>query len=271
MMERAAAAVALPKPMGDRAGEGPVDFSPFGDRCRLEDPAAFTTTLLAIASHDLRQPLQVIVGTTELLLKRLRGRREQELLARTRRASTQLAAKLDLLVEALHLQEDGGGNAAAPVRLDLILDELADEFAEAARGKGIRLRIVPRNESVLSHTVLLGGMLRNLISNAINYTPSGGRVLVACRRRGTSISIQVRDSGAGIPAYQLANIFKAFHRLDPARSDGLGLGLFIVKRAADVLGHDIDVRSVVGRGSCFAIVAKTAPFERPLPSHSEEA
>jgi signal transduction histidine kinase len=252
---------------GERAGEVSVETAPRGDEDRLEDRAAFTTALLAMAGHDLRQPLQVIIGAIELLLQLLDGQRAQELLARAQHASTQLTYKLNLLVDALHLQEGNGDTAAEPVALDRVLNELAAELAGAARGKGISLRIVPRKETVLSHSVLLGGMLRNLIRNAIDYTPSGGRVLVACRRRGAVISIEIRDTGVGIATHQLTEIFEAFHRLDAKRCDGLGLGLFIVKRAADVLGHQIDVRSAVGRGSCFAVHAKTASFERPQPSN----
>ncbi len=111
---------------------------------------------------------------------------------------------------------------------------------------------------VLSHPLLLSGILRNLMRNAIAYTPRGGRVLVGCRRRGPDLHIEVRDSGVGIPANELPQIFKAFHRGNQTGSDGLGLGLFIVKRTANLLGHRIEVRSATGRGSCFALVATAA-------------
>jgi signal transduction histidine kinase len=101
-------------------------------------------------------------------------------------------------------------------------------------------------------------MLRNLIRNAIDYTPPGGAVFVTARRCGSELRIEVRDTGAGIPASALPAIFRAFQRVDESRPDGLGLGLFIVKRAADLLGHRVEVRSTEGRGSCFTIVANAA-------------
>jgi len=112
--------------------------------------------------------------------------------------------------------------------------------------------------AALTHPVLLSGMLRNLVRNAIDYTPPGGSVFVAARRFGSELRIAVRDTGVGIPAKALATIFTAFQRADESRTEGLGLGLFIVKHAADLLGHRVEVRSAQGRGSCFAIVANAA-------------
>jgi signal transduction histidine kinase len=98
-------------------------------------------------------------------------------------------------------------------------------------------------------------MLRNLIRNAIDYTPAGGRVFVTPRRSESELCIEVRDTGVGIRANTLSTIFRAFQRADESRADGLGLGLFIVKQAADLLGHRVEVRSAEGRGSCFTVVA----------------
>jgi two-component system phosphate regulon sensor histidine kinase PhoR len=95
--------------------------------------------------------------------------------------------------------------------------------------------------------------------NTIDYTPRGGRVFVACRRHGSQVHLQVRDSGIGIPGEELGKVFSAFHRVDATRSEDLGLGLFIVKRATDFLAHSVRVCSAPGRGSCFAVVANAAP------------
>ncbi len=98
-------------------------------------------------------------------------------------------------------------------------------------------------------------MIRNLLSNAVKYT-SKGKILLGCRRRGDKLRIEVWDTGIGIPEEQLPAIFEEFHQLDnPARerSKGLGLGLAIVERLADLLGHAVDVRSRPGKGSVFAV------------------
>jgi signal transduction histidine kinase len=106
---------------------------------------------------------------------------------------------------------------------------------------------------VSSNPVLLGCILRNLLTNAIRYTEPGGRILIGCRRKGRQIRIDVYDTGIGIPEEQLPRIFESFTRLAPERSDGLGIGLSIVRRALEVLGHRIEVRSMVGEGSLFSI------------------
>jgi len=117
-----------------------------------------------------------------------------------------------------------------------------------------------------SHPVLLTGMLRNLIRNAIDYTPAGGGVFVTSRRCGSALRIEVRDTGDGIPAGALPTIFRAFQRADETRLDGLGLGLFIVKHAADLLGHRVEVRSTENHGSCFTIIGDAARCRMPTPS-----
>jgi signal transduction histidine kinase len=111
---------------------------------------------------------------------------------------------------------------------------------------------------VVSNPVLLGCILQNLLTNAIRYTEPGGRILIGCRRKGSEIRIDVYDTGIGIPEHQLPRIFESFTRLAPERSNGLGIGLSIVRRALEVLGHRIEVRSVVGEGSLFSIYAPAA-------------
>ena len=217
----------------------------------------FAATLLAIAGHDLRQPLQIITNAHEVLARMMHGDQPRKELARAHAAVAQLAGMLGQLVEALQLHDLCGRPRLVPVSLDSTLAELAAEFAEPARRKEIKFLIEPQQGAILSHPVLLQGMLRNLIRNAIEYTPPGGCVRVGSRRFDSRLHIEVRDSGSGIRASALPRIFDAFARGDGEPGEGLGLGLFIVKHAADLLGHRILVDSVEGHGSCFAIVAET--------------
>src|SRR5713226_8485349 len=150
----------------------------------------FSATLLAMAGHDLRQPLQVIVGAHDLLARIPHGGAAQAQLNRAEDATRQLADKLDQLVEALRLREFATSDHHEPVPLGPLLKQLAAEFAEPARLKGIRLRVIPAALAVSSHPVLLNGILWNLARNAIDYTPRGGRVLVLCRRRGSQVRIE---------------------------------------------------------------------------------
>jgi two-component system, OmpR family, phosphate regulon sensor histidine kinase PhoR len=255
-----------------------METTGFGERNRAETLAASRTgavgfnnrgraagsnndlcaALLAIAGHDLRQPLQVIVGAHDILAKMLEGRDEQFQLARAENATSKLSDKLDQLMDTLRLFDPSNSARQEIVQLRAVFALFAEEFAEAARLKGIRLRVMPTRAAVTSNPVLLHGILRNLIRNAIDYTPSGGSVLVAGRRRGAVVHLEVRDNGIGIAATDLVDIFKPFRRVDQTRADGLGLGLFIVNCAAGFLGHRVEVHSTLGRGSRFIVVAKNA-------------
>jgi signal transduction histidine kinase len=231
---------------------------------RETDQAAsdFSATLLAMAGHDLRQPLQLITSAHDVLAPTLDSEEQREELARAADATAELASMLGQLVEALQLRERSGDDLHVPVPLRPILEDLEAEFAEMARRKGITLVVTAARGTAVSHPVLLTGMLRNLIRNAIDYTPSGGGVFVTSRRCGSELRIEVRDTGVGIRANALTTIFQAFQRADQSRTDGLGLGLFIVKHAADLLGHRVEVRSAEGRGSCFTVVADAAALPR---------
>lgn len=221
------------------------------------DPSGsgFLATLLAIAGHDLRQPLQVITSAHEVLQTMLQNREPRKELAQASDAAAQLARMLSQLVEAVHLQQGPREELRVPVRLRPILDELEAEFGEAARRKGLAFRVTSARGTALSSSVLLSSILRNLVRNAIDYTPPGGRVLVASRQCGPELRIEVSDTGIGIRDSALPTIFDAFQRVDGSRADGLGLGLFIVKRAADLLGHRVAVESIEGRGSRFTVIA----------------
>lgn len=224
----------------------------------LEKANDFHSVLLAMAGHDLRQPLQTIMSSYDWLARRLTSSSEQEYLLRGKSAISSLTNQLDLLIEALRLHENLANIEAIPVALAPMFARLCRENDEMAKRKDLTLHMQPTCAAVMSNTVLLEGILRNLIHNALKYTGAGGRVLVGCRRRGNQLKIEVHDTGSGIPPDKLSKIFEAFQRLDSAGGDGLGLGLFVVRRAVDILGHGIEVRSTLGRGSCFSILAKAA-------------
>lgn len=178
----------------------------------------------------------------------------------------QLLDQFDRLADMLRLHQQAASIELAPVPLAPIFTKLICENADAARTKGISFRVCRTTKVVQSDSTLLTAVLRNLVRNALKYTPAGGRILLGCRPRGREICIEVIDTGVGIPADQFSRIFQAFHRLDSTRADGLGIGLFVVRRTVDLLGHVIEVRSRIGRGSRFAVRARATPaVEHPLP------
>ena len=219
----------------------------------------FQTTIVGIMGHDLRQSLQVIQGTYSLLRSRQEEMPQQAWLERGERAVTKLTEQLNCLVDAFYLAERANALEVSPIGLGPLFWRLRHDNEDAAIQRGIDLRAVTANAHVMSNQVLLGCILRNLLSNAIRYTEPGGRILIGCRRKGSEIRIDVYDTGIGIPEHQLPRIFESFTRLAPERSNGLGIGLSIVRRALEVLGHRIEVRSVVGEGSLFSIHAPAAP------------
>jgi two-component system, chemotaxis family, CheB/CheR fusion protein len=217
---------------------------------------------LAAASHDLRQPLQTLALLQDLLAKIVEGPKAQQLVARL---DETLGAMTGMLNTLLDINQIEAGTVRAHITtfpVNDLLQQLRDEFAYHSDTKRLKLRYVPCSLSIASDPQLLEQMLRNLISNALKYT-GAGKVLIGCRRRKGHVSIEIWDSGVGIDAIDLQAIFDEYHQVDNAareRSRGLGLGLSIVKRLGDLLGHAVHVRSVPGKGSVFAIdVAQQLP------------
>src|SRR6267378_2520317 len=236
------------------ATEQPVTLGMAGkaDPQRTTD---FQAVLLAIAGHDLRQPLQIIQSSHELLGVGVRTKSEQDLLQTGQHAIDRLNGQLNQLLGALRLCEHSKEARLSPVALEPLFRQACHENRESALQKGIDIRVCPTGASVMSNALLLNSILRNLVSNAIKYTEPKGQILIGCRRLGQNVRIDVCDTGIGITREQLSRIFEAFTRLDSARCDGLGVGLFIVRRAIEVLGHRIDVSSAASRGSRFSIIA----------------
>ena len=219
----------------------------------------FQTTIVGMLGHDLRQSLQVIQGTYDLLRARFEQVPQQAWLDRGERAVTKLSEQLSVLVDAFYLAERANTLEISPVGLGPLFWQLQHEHEDLAIQRGIDLRAVSTNVQVVSNPVLLGCILRNLLTNAIRYTEPGGRILIGCRPKASEIRIDVYDTGIGIPAQQLPRIFESFTRLTPERVNGLGIGLSIVRRALEVLGHRIEVRSIVDQGSLFSIYVPRAP------------
>ncbi|WP_245986358.1 hybrid sensor histidine kinase/response regulator [Azospirillum thermophilum] len=148
--------------------------------------------------------------------------------------------------------------------IDETLGRLLQDFAPEAEAKGLRFNVRPAEVEVVSDPALLERLLRPILSNAVRYTEKGG-VLLAARRRGDRLRIEVWDTGIGIDPAQHQAIFEDFHQLgNPGRDrkQGLGLGLAIVRRLAQVLGTPVTLRSRPGRGSVFAVEVPLAGTAR---------
>ena len=210
---------------------------------------------LAAASHDLRQPLQTLTLLQALLVRNVGGEKAPKLVARLGETLGAMSGMLNTLLDINQIE--AGVVRAEPVSFPIndLLDRLRDEFTYHAQAQMLSLRVVPCSLHVYSDPRLLEQMIRNLLSNALKYTKRG-RVLLGCRRRHGAVSIEIWDTGIGIPDGELQAIFEEYHQLDNAareRTRGLGLGLSIVQRLVKLLDHRIHVRSRLGKGSVFAI------------------
>lgn len=220
------------------------------------------TRFLAAASHDLLQPL----NAARLYMSALEAERSA-LPAPAVQTLDGLAGALqsveDLLGALLEISKLDVG-AIQPVVTDFavqpVLEGLAHSVAGIAAEKGLQLRAVPTSAWVRSDQALLRRVLLNLLTNAVKYTPSG-RVVLGARRNGSDWRIEVWDTGPGIPEADQQAIFEEFRRgthLDSKVGAGAGLGLSIVRRAVDLLGHTVSLRSWPGRGTCFRVTLPAA-------------
>jgi two-component system, sensor histidine kinase len=228
--------------------------------------------LLAAASHDLRQPLHALGLYVAALAARARDAEWRPLVTHVESAASALEIQFAQLIDLSRL--DAG--VLEPERADFALAPLfariRAEFAPQAAARGLSLTIVPTRLCVHSDPALLERIVGNLVANGIRYTNRGG-VLLGARRRAGRIAIDVVDTGVGIaPAHRL-RIFEEFYRVrDDDRSAsarrGMGLGLAIVRRFADLLGHEIALESREGAGSRFRILAPKSKAAAARPARA---
>ncbi len=232
---------------------------------------------LAAASHDLRQPLHTLSLFTALLDSENNKQRQQDLITKINRSQTALSSLLNTLLDVSKLD---AGIVEAKLRdfeLDTLLKHLLPEFESEGREKGLYLKYKPTHSVVRSDPALLEIILRNILSNAINYTNEGGISLLVKKLEKTSqnpqIRIEIADTGIGIPKSKQQEIFLEFHQLaNPARNraKGLGLGLAIVRRVSELLKHDIELKSITGKGSKFFITLAEGNPERVVTTKLED-
>ncbi len=231
---------------------------------QLEAANQAKSRFVAAASHDLRQPLHALGLFVAQLHGKLRAAERSQIVGRIEDA---LAAMNQLFSALLDISKLDAGATTVNVTVFPVAQLLAHAettFAGAAREKGLSFRVMPSDAWVRSDFILLEQAVFNLITNALRYTRHGG-VLVGCRKRGQELRIEVWDSGIGIPPDQHDKIFGEFYRLgepDRDRRAGLGLGLAIVDRMCRLLGHPVRLRSIVGKGSVFAVTVPLAPANK---------
>ena len=213
-----------------------------------------TREMFSGASHDLRQPLQALVIYI-YALREIANDQQLKLIDKAESATRSMQHLIDDYLDESVLDSHIDHVQRSPVHLKLIFENLISEFDAIASDKNLKLRVQVRDLIVYSDASMLERIIRNLLSNAIRYTSKGG-ILLAGIKRGDEVCIEVWDTGRGIKEDALENVFKRFYQVESdfkGRESGYGLGLSIVKRFSETLGHKIEVKSKDGSGSMFRI------------------
>ncbi len=228
------------------------------------------TRFLAAASHDLMQPLNAArLFASTALQGDINAEKSRALLSNIELSLDSMEELLDSLLDISKLDAGVLPVHADDIALAPIFAALNREFALSAQKRGLKLVIHPSSSWIRTDPALIKRILQNFLANALRYTEHG-RVVVGARRLPGHLRIEVLDTGPGIENADLGKIFEEFHRLEVRRAGverGVGLGLSICQRIAELLGHALTVRSVVGRGSAFCV---TVPVAEPNPRSQAE-
>ncbi len=224
-----------------------------------EDANISKTRFLAAASHDILQPLNAARLYVTSLVERQSSGEDARLVRNVDESLEAIEEILGALLDISRLDAGVMTPQISNFSTAELMRSLEIEYAPIARSRGVELTFMPCSLAVRSDRLMLRRLLQNLISNAIKYSPNG-RVLVGCRRRDTTLQFYVYDTGVGIPLGKHSVIFNEFLRLEKGAriARGLGLGLSIVRRLAQVLGHEVALGSNPSGGSHFSVRVPTA-------------
>lgn len=228
-------------------------------KAEADDANIGKTKFLAAAGHDILQPLNAARLYATSLVEKTGNTPLETHAVNIDQSLDAVEEILGALLDISRLDTGALKPEFSVFRIDDILKQLRIEFEPIAKARELEFQVLPSSLWVRSDRRLLRRLVQNLVSNAIKYTPEG-RVLVGVRRRRGRLTVEVLDTGLGIPASKQKLIFQEFQRLDQGAkiARGLGLGLSIVERIGRVLGHTVDLQSVPGKGSRFFVDVPTA-------------
>ena len=243
---------------------------------QLRDASRAKSRFLAAASHDLRQPIQALNLLNSVAKKFVTDSTHQTIIEKQQKSLDSMAKLLNALLDISKLEAGIVKPDISDCAVQEIFDDLRAGFEEQAQTKGLDLVIEPCGDVARSDPRLLTQILENFISNAIRYTHEGF-VRLRCHHQEKSIRLDVVDTGLGISPDEIGSIFEEFHQANSGatRPEGLGLGLSIVKRTAELLGCALEVDSKPGHGSVFSVVVpkgerNTVPVSPAQPTTSSE-
>ena len=210
----------------------------------------------ANVSHELKTPLQAIIGSAELLENGLvKPEDTQRFIGNIRKEATRLVNLIEDVIRLSHLDE-GVEMPKEDVDILDIAEEIAESLRLAAEEKKVTMQVSGQHCTVPGVRGLVFEIVQNLCSNAVKYNVEGGRVDVKVAKRGSSVVLTVADTGIGIPREHQSRVFERFYRVDKSHSrasGGTGLGLSIVKHAAQYHNADIQLESTPGQGTTIRV------------------
>lgn len=215
------------------------------------------SSFLAAASHNLRQPLQTLNLLNSVLEKTVSEPTAANAVCAQRAALASVSELLDALLDISKLESGAIRPDISDCSVQAIFKHLKATFETQARAKGLSLVVDEAEHIIRTDKGLLEQIIQNLVANAIRYTRQG-MVQLRCLHDAAFVRVEVLDTGIGIAVDQRDAIFDEFYQLNRKageQREGLGLGLAVVRRMAQLLGHSIEVNSEVGRGSCFTVTA----------------
>jgi len=233
----------------------------------------FKTRFFTAVGHDLLQPLHAARLSASALADANGHAQQQRIAERIEHALTTIEELLKSILDISKLEAGVITPTLRPVSLDDLFSSLAIDIEPQARSKNLELTWRPSGLAVVSDPLMLRRMLQNLLANAVQYTQTGGVRLLA-RRRGECVRVEVWDTGPGISEADRERIFEEFQRgsaSDRPEIGGFGLGLSIVQRMAEAIGHSIGLCSRLGHGTCFSVSAPQAEAPHATASQARTA
>ena len=225
--------------------------------------------MVSSLAHDIKNPLGLIMGYAEIVMDKMEEqpaeKEKWELLDRVQTNARRIVGLVTGFLEASKAEAGKLDIAPVPISVNRLLSEAARQQESDVRTRGLTLELkldeqlpdVPGDESQLDR------VFWNLFSNAIKFTPKGGRIVVSSRRENDYVCVSVQDTGTGIPEDKISLLFSQFQRLEgPTKTEGTGLGLFIVKTIVEAHRGTVQVQSGTGQGSTFTVRLPIHPKTR---------
>jgi signal transduction histidine kinase len=218
--------------------------------------------LLANATHDLRQPVHALAFYADWL--RNEPSLVSEVVPKILQATDSVNALFNSLFDFAKIESKGVTPRFVQMPICEMMNELSVQFGPSAQAKGLEMRLHINPAHVWTDQILIRRIVGNLLANAIRYT-NNGAVLLSTRRRGTDMWIEVRDTGQGIAPEHQPHIFREFYKASTheGTEDGFGLGLAIVSRLCDALGHEVVLHSTLGKGTMVRIIVPITKLVSP--------